>query len=596
MNRKKDTTEFMISRRQFVLGLTSIGIAPVGLLSYQNANSADLISNENLILAVIGMLQPVTAQGVHEFLTAIISEAKAQNCLIGFDKQNLDFSSIEAIVSTFSKSNMNYVVEVGSASDKEESLVYSLTLAGNNVLSHSMRGLRDQVRLFLLKGPRHEVSRGNNISSQRGGCNSLGGDSPSLLKKHILEQAKPPKAGKLLSTAHYVDVKASALYLPRFYHDAFLSFNSRDLIGRAGGLDPQGKITGEGIALCIGISWQMLYWISRNVDLKRDQSSSQVTKKGQLNSDYSSKHYNRFYLSNKNSNKLIGPNHPQINIASKSRLIESPKIFLKVIQRYILDFLLTNDSAGAISEADFQAHSAVHSYIAGKGPQTNAESHKGRAYIVKMDIKDFFGSINRDRIRRLYIRRGFAPETAILLAKLCTILDPSIKNEKGISQSRLPQGAPTSPYLSNLVLYDLDVELSYICSKETMGATYTRYADDITISGDSRDIVTTAFLIARKILLDTYRFQVNYKKCCFISHARQQRVTGVVINEKALPPRVYRRRLRALFHKAGLDPGAYKNKVQVMRGHLNYLKSFGDYSKKEIVKYQQVLARVQAVK
>jgi retron-type reverse transcriptase len=204
--------------------------------------------------------------------------------------------------------------------------------------------------------------------------------------------------------------------------------------------------------------------------------------------------------------------------------------------------------------------------------------HVGKAYVANVDIKDFFPSIRASSIAQLLQANGFGPTLSVAIARLTSLNDG------------LPQGAPTSPALSNAYLFRLDDFVDRYC--ENRGAVYTRYADDITISAASRAVIVAAIDELRLHLVG-FNLRLNEHKSRIASRAGQQKVTGVVVNEKAQPPREYRRLVRAMFHRAELEPHAGRQCLQELRGHVGYLRSFptlkGDSS---IKRYMDILARL----
>jgi hypothetical protein len=153
-----------------------------------------------------------------------------------------------------------------------------------------------------------------------------------------------------------------------------------------------------------------------------------------------------------------------------------------------------------------------------------------------MDLIDFFGSTSDRRVRRLFRVLGWDAESAALLTRLST------------DSGSLPQGAPTSPRLANLVNVRLDARLSALAA--TLGGTYTRYADDLTFSFAEADHAATADLLAatKKIVgQQGYRLHLDRKLQIRRRHHRQM-VTGLVVNEHVALPRSRRRWLRAVEH------------------------------------------------
>ena len=171
-------------------------------------------------------------------------------------------------------------------------------------------------------------------------------------------------------------------------------------------------------------------------------------------------------------------------------------------------------------------------YRKGMRLTANAAPHCGKRYLLKMDLKDFFPSIRFDQVlAAAFPRRLFPKRIGVMLTTLCCREDV------------LPQGAPTSPALSNLVMRHFDDAMGGYCERQ--GLTYTRYCDDITVSGNKP--LYTAYEKACRLLGDM-GFTVNDAKTHFITRANRQTVTGLVVNESLHVPREYRRALRQELH------------------------------------------------
>ncbi|QRN49117.1 RNA-directed DNA polymerase [Macrococcoides bohemicum] len=158
---------------------------------------------------------------------------------------------------------------------------------------------------------------------------------------------------------------------------------------------------------------------------------------------------------------------------------------------------------------NFNSHYSAHGYIKYKSHITNALKHKNNKYILNIDLEDFFGSINFARVRSLFINYFKSSEdvTTILSNICCT--------NEGI----LPQGAPTSPIISNIILKSIDKDLSML-TKRIGELTYTRYADDMTFSSN-KPLHTILFnindgevILSQDLIriINKYNFSVNNKK------------------------------------------------------------------------------------
>ena len=174
-------------------------------------------------------------------------------------------------------------------------------------------------------------------------------------------------------------------------------------------------------------------------------------------------------------------------------------------------------------------------------------------------MEDFFPSIKWKLVHRVLTLGGLEDKTAYLIARLTSY------------EGGLPQGAPTSAHLSNVVLYPFDIEISNFC--ETVDVNYTRYADDITFSGNDKDLVCSAIEKARQ-LLAVLKLKINKDKTRVFGPSSRQVVTGVVVNEWAQPSREKRRKLRAELHQAKMNPEKYAGRADEIRGMSAYMLSF----------------------
>ena len=165
---------------------------------------------------------------------------------------------------------------------------------------------------------------------------------------------------------------------------------------------------------------------------------------------------------------------------------------------------------------------------------TNARAHVNKAFVLNMDLKDFFDSISAIRVRRIFLDPpfGFKRELATCIALLCTY------------EKKLPTGAPTSPVLSNMVCRELDIRLQKLALKHNLA--YTRYADDLSFSSDEE--LTKEAVQGITSIIQAEEFEVNRRKTRTRSRNNRQTVTGIVVNEKPNVPRQYIRLIRAILH------------------------------------------------
>jgi len=237
------------------------------------------------------------------------------------------------------------------------------------------------------------------------------------------------------------------------------------------------------------------------------------------------------------------------------RLIEAPKPRLKAAQRRVLDRLLDR----------VPPHEAAHGFVRDRSARTGARVHTQQAMVLRVDLRDFFASIPASRVHALLTTLGCSTAVARLVTGLCTNSTPRTawgtpSRSLGAAALRerwhrvrryavphLPAGAPTSPALANLACYRLDCRLSGLARK--MGCRYTRYADDLTFSGDealrrnARACFETICTIARES-----GFGVHPKKTRFMGASTRQVVTGLVVNARPNVPREEFDRLRAVLH------------------------------------------------
>ena len=181
--------------------------------------------------------------------------------------------------------------------------------------------------------------------------------------------------------------------------------------------------------------------------------------------------------------------------------------------------------------------------------------------MVNLDLEGFFPNITFPRVRSVFQRLGYSPAVATILALVCTECPRKQVEYAGkvyyvaTGPRGLPQGACTSPGLSNQVARRLDKRLQGVAVK--MGLTYTRYADDLTFSGDAAVDPRVGYLMARvRHIAQAEGFTINEEKSRVLRRNAAQRVTGLVVNDRPGVRRKEVRRLRAILHRArteGLD-------------------------------------------
>jgi RNA-directed DNA polymerase len=235
--------------------------------------------------------------------------------------------------------------------------------------------------------------------------------------------------------------------------------------------------------------------------------------------------------------------------SGKDRTISVPPPVIMAWQRRLHQFLSTS----------YQPKPSVHGFTANRSILSNASVHIARRLVLNIDLQDFFPSIHFGRVRGVFARHpfNFSNEVAATLAQLCT--------HDGV----LPQGAPTSPVISNLVCRGLDNDLWKLT--KSVGCRYTRYADDITVSTNfdslpakivkAYDPDTGVVELGDEIskVIKNHRFTVNESKSRIHSSMRRQVVTGLTVNRKVNVSQDFIRDVRAMlndwkvFQQAGAD-------------------------------------------
>jgi RNA-directed DNA polymerase len=253
-----------------------------------------------------------------------------------------------------------------------------------------------------------------------------------------------------------------------------------------------------------------------------------------------------------------------------TRLLAAPHRKLAAAQQWIL--------ANVLAKLEVTVH--AHGFVPGRSTVTNARAHVGKGIVVNLDLQDFFPTITFPRVRGLFESVGYSPAVATLLALLCTEAPRSPVIHDGVTywvaagDRALPQGACTSPAISNLVTRKLDRRLAGACGK--LGWTYTRYADDLTFSAAADDQLALVFARVRAIVRDE-GFAINEAKGRVARRSQRQAVTGVVVNDKLGAPREQVRRMRALLHRAKTTGLAAQNRDSLpdfpahVRGMIAYI-------------------------
>lgn len=248
-----------------------------------------------------------------------------------------------------------------------------------------------------------------------------------------------------------------------------------------------------------------------------------------------------------------------------NRVILAPKKILKEIQSLL----------NLVFSELYKKNYCAHGFVPSRSVATNAKRHIGKNYIFNMDLENFFPSITQARVWKILQLPplSLSRQGANLIAQL--LCYQSTKELD--SQNFLPQGAPTSPIISNFICRNLDKQL-YKLAKEN-GAIYTRYADDITFSSnhnlyqENSDFLNKVYEIIAK-----ENFKIKESKTRLQKRGFKQEVTGVIVNKKLNVSRKYIKNLRALIYlvnKYGLEQAdkiLNKNIKNIILGKINYIK------------------------
>lgn len=208
--------------------------------------------------------------------------------------------------------------------------------------------------------------------------------------------------------------------------------------------------------------------------------------------------------------------------SGKKRTIEAPYPALLECQRWINSFILR----------EAKIHTVSHGFRAKRSILTNARHHLNKQCLLKMDLKDFFHSISERRVIAVFRRLGYPANVSFYLSRLCC------------SNKRLPQGAATSPTLSNIIAYKMDTRIYSLAKK--LGLKYTRYADDMAISGDYLSYKVIDYVT--KIIKEE-GFVPNEDKTHLLIGSRKKIVAGISVSgETPKLPRSFRRKLKQELH------------------------------------------------
>ncbi len=256
--------------------------------------------------------------------------------------------------------------------------------------------------------------------------------------------------------------------------------------------------------------------------------------------------------------RRVRKHYHEVSIPKKDgteRKLSVPDELLKRIQRRIAEKILMYEDISPYATA----------YRVCASTLINAKAHLDKKCILKLDINHFFDSIIFPVVKnKVFTEEKYSYANRILLTALC------------IYEDSVPQGAPTSPVISNIILREFDFHMGSWCSER--GITYTRYCDDMTFSGEFE-----AGEVIKEVedALAKEGFYLNRKKTAFLKDGQRKEVTGIVVNDKVSVPKEYRRKIRSEVHyikKFGIDShlshiGCNTDKVKYLMslfGKINY--------------------------
>ncbi len=246
------------------------------------------------------------------------------------------------------------------------------------------------------------------------------------------------------------------------------------------------------------------------------------------------KHYHTVYIPKSDGSK---------------RKLSVPDLILKSVQRSIADNILTQYPVSKYAKA----------YKPGSSVQKNARPHIGKKKILKLDIDGFFDHILYSHVKDIvFNEEKYSDSVRILLTILCYHNDS------------LPQGAPTSPVVTNIIMYDFDETVGAFCDEKNIA--YTRYCDDMTFSGDLNEQEIISFV---KNELSKLCLHLKNRKTAVVPATKRQCVTGIVVNEKMNIPKNYRKKVRQevyYIRKFGLDGCLNKTGISDKEQYLLSLK------------------------
>lgn len=231
------------------------------------------------------------------------------------------------------------------------------------------------------------------------------------------------------------------------------------------------------------------------------------------------------------------------------RRLSVPDLILKDVQRSIAKNIL----------AYYPVSKYATAYRVGSSVQKNAALHVRKKKILKLDIEGFFDHISYSRVKdTVFYEAKFSAPIRILLTMLCYY------------RETLPQGAPTSPAITNIIMYEFDETVGTYCDER--GISYTRYCDDMTFSGEFEEKELVALVKAELKKLGLF---LKNRKTVVVTSAKRQTVTGLVVNEKINPAKEYKKKIRQQMYyikRFGIQSHAERQGITDVSAYLSSLR------------------------
>ena len=272
------------------------------------------------------------------------------------------------------------------------------------------------------------------------------------------------------------------------------------------------------------------------------------------------KHYHTVYIPKSDGSK---------------RKLSVPDLILKLVQKSIADNILMQYPVSRYAQA----------YRPGSSIQQNAQPHVGKKKLLKLDIEGFFDHILYSQVKDIvFYEEKFSEPIRILLTMLCYY------------KESLPQGAPTSPAITNIIMYDFDETVGTFCNGR--GIAYTRYCDDMTFSGDFNEKEVIGFV---KNELSKLGLFLKKRKTAVVPSTKRQTVTGIVVNEKLNIVKGYKKNIRQEMYyikKFGLDEHLNKRGITDKHQYLLSLRGRVAFvlqtvpNNREFLEFQRVLSEI----